>query len=124
MKQNLFFGSYDRSQSTFEASEFKADGLPSPQEITLLEPHRGELPPEVFGEPVTVPPGEAMGNNRKNLSEAVKLLAEAGWKRQEDRRSTRKAKSSSAKCWRMMTARSGFSRHGSRACGRSAWTRR
>ncbi|MGE0279558.1 MAG: extracellular solute-binding protein [Rhizobiaceae bacterium] len=82
MKQNLFFGSYARSQSTFEASEFKAEGLPSPQELTLLEPLRNDLPPEVFGEPVTVPPGEVSGNNRKNLSEAAKLLTQAGWKRQ------------------------------------------
>ncbi|MIL09658.1 ABC transporter substrate-binding protein, partial [Salmonella enterica subsp. enterica] len=52
MKKNLFFNSYDRSQSSFEQSDFKATGLPSPEELALLEPFRAELPPEAFGEAV------------------------------------------------------------------------
>jgi len=82
MQQNLFFGSYEKSQSTFEASEFKAEGMPSTEELVLLEPHRAELPPEAFGEAVTTPPGDVSGNNRKILAEASRLLSEAGWKRQ------------------------------------------
>jgi microcin C transport system substrate-binding protein len=80
-KRTLFSGSYDRSQSNFEQSDFRADGLPSPQELALLEPFRAELPPEVFGEPVMQPVSDGSGRDRKLLGEAAKLLAEAGWKR-------------------------------------------
>jgi microcin C transport system substrate-binding protein len=81
MKRVLFFGSYERSQSNFERSDYKAEGLPSPGELVLLEPFRAELPPEVFGEPVMQPVSDGSGHDRKLLGAASKLLAEAGWKR-------------------------------------------
>ncbi len=80
-KRTLFAGSYERSQSNFERSDFRAEGLPSPQELALLEPFRAELPPEVFGEPVMQPVSDGSGRDRKLLGQAAKLLAEAGWKR-------------------------------------------
>ncbi|MER8534377.1 extracellular solute-binding protein [Mesorhizobium sp. M1005] len=80
-KRVLFFGSYERSQSNFERSDYKAEGLPSPQELKLLEPFRAELPPETFGEPVVQPVSDGSGHDRKLLREASRLLAEAGWKR-------------------------------------------
>lgn len=82
MKKNLFFGSYDRSQSPFEASEFKATGLPSPAELALLEPLRANVPPEVFGEAPSLPADDGSGRDRKILGEASRLLKEAGWERQ------------------------------------------
>ncbi|TPM39174.1 extracellular solute-binding protein [Mesorhizobium sp. B2-3-4] len=81
MKRALFYGSYERSQSNFERSDYKAEGLPSPGELALLEPFRSELPPEVFGEAVTQPLSDGSGHDRKLLGEASKLLAQAGWKR-------------------------------------------
>ena len=36
--RNLFYGAYTRSHSIFEKSEFRAEGLPSPEELALLEP--------------------------------------------------------------------------------------
>ncbi|MGB3415150.1 MAG: extracellular solute-binding protein [Mesorhizobium sp.] len=80
-KRTLFAGSYERSQSNFERSDFRAEGLPSPQELALLEPFRAELPPEVFGEPVMQPVSDGSGRDRKLLGQAAKLLADAGWKR-------------------------------------------
>ncbi len=80
-KRTLFSGSYDRSQSNFEKSDFRAEGLPSPAELVLLEPFRAELPPEAFGEPVMQPVSDGSGRDRKLLGQASKLLAEAGWKR-------------------------------------------
>ncbi|MER8680918.1 extracellular solute-binding protein [Mesorhizobium sp. M1405] len=77
----LFFGAYERSQSNFERSDYKAEGLPSPEELKLLEPFRAELPPETFGEPVMQPVSDGSGHDRKLLREASRLLAEAGWKR-------------------------------------------
>ncbi|CCV16302.1 extracellular solute-binding protein [Mesorhizobium sp. STM 4661] len=81
IKRVLFFGSYERSQSNFERSDYKAEGLPSPGELALLEPFRAELPPETFGEPVMQPVSDGSGHDRKLLGAASKLLAEAGWKR-------------------------------------------
>ncbi|MBZ9809370.1 MULTISPECIES: extracellular solute-binding protein [unclassified Mesorhizobium] len=81
MKRALFYGSYERSQSNFERSQYKAEGLPSPAELALLEPFRAELPPEAFGEPVMQRASDGSGHDRKLLGEASRLLAEAGWKR-------------------------------------------
>ncbi|UVK39027.1 extracellular solute-binding protein [Mesorhizobium sp. AR10] len=81
IKRVLFFGSYERSQSNFERSDYKAEGLPSPGELALLEPFRAELPPEVFGEPVMQPASDGSGHDRKLLGAASRLLADAGWKR-------------------------------------------
>ena len=78
--KSLFYGLYDRSQSCFERSEFKATGVPSAQELVLLEPMRDRLPPEVFGEAYQLPPSNGSGRDRKQLGEARRLMAEAGWK--------------------------------------------
>ncbi len=80
-KRNLFYDSYERSQSCFERSDYKADGSPSPQELALLEPLRAQLAPEVFGEAFVQPVSNGSGRDRKLLGAASKLLAEAGWKR-------------------------------------------
>ena len=40
--RNLFYNAYERSQSCFERSDYKAEGLPSPEELALLEPLRGQ----------------------------------------------------------------------------------
>lgn len=77
--RNLFYDAYDRSNSVFEKSDFKAEGAPSPQELALLEPLRGQAPDEVFGEVFTFPVSDGAGRNRAALREARKLLGEAGW---------------------------------------------
>jgi microcin C transport system substrate-binding protein len=79
--RNLFYGLYDRSQSCFQTSEFVAEGLPSPEELALLEPLRADIPEEAFGEAVLQPVSNASGRDRKLLGEASRLLADAGWKR-------------------------------------------
>ncbi|AZO09938.1 ABC transporter substrate-binding protein [Mesorhizobium sp. M3A.F.Ca.ET.080.04.2.1] len=83
-RRNFFYGSYQRSQSCFEKSDFRAEGTPSPQELALLEPLRNQIPPETFGEAVTQAVSNGSGRDRKLLSQAVKLLADAGWKRSGD----------------------------------------
>jgi len=80
-RRNLFYDAYERSQSCFERSDYRAEGLPSAEELALLEPLRGQLPPEAFGEAVTQPVSNGSGRDRKLLGAATKLLAEAGWKR-------------------------------------------
>lgn len=83
-RRTLFAGSYQRSQSSFEKSDFRAEGLPSPAELALLEPFRAELPPETFGEAPMQPVSDGSGRDRKLLGRAAGLLAEAGWKRAGD----------------------------------------
>ncbi|MFU0506867.1 extracellular solute-binding protein [Pseudaminobacter sp. NGMCC 1.201702] len=80
-KRNLFYGSYERSQSCFERSDFRAEGLPSAEELALLEPLRGKIPEEAFGEAMLQPVSDGSGRDRKLLGTAAKLLKEAGWSR-------------------------------------------
>ena len=76
-KRALFYGSYERSQSTFENSDFKAQGSPSAGELALLEPLRADVPPETFGDAPLQPVSDGSGRDRKLLGQAAKLLAEA-----------------------------------------------
>lgn len=78
-REKLFYGSYERSQSAFERSAYKAEGMPSAEELALLEPFRGKVPDAAFGEAVMQPVSDGSGRDRKLLSEATKLLAAAGW---------------------------------------------
>lgn len=77
--QNLFFGLYRRTASFFELSPLKAQGLPPPDELALLEPFRKTLRPEVFGEAIVPPVTDGSGQDRKLLRQASQLLDEAGW---------------------------------------------
>ena len=76
---NLFYGQYTRSRSYFNNSEMEARGLPSAEELAILDPLRDQLPPEVFTQEYTNPVNGSPQDRRKNLREASRLLAEAGW---------------------------------------------
>ena len=77
--KNLFFSLYKRTASFFELSPLKAEGVPPPDELALLEPFRKTLRPEVFGEAIVPPVSDGSGQDRKLLREASRLLDEAGW---------------------------------------------
>jgi microcin C transport system substrate-binding protein len=77
---NLFYGLYTRSRSYFNQSEFEATGLPTPEELALLEPLRAKVPPEVFTTEFKNPGNATPQDRRKNLRAAQQLLADAGWK--------------------------------------------
>lgn len=77
---NLFYGLYTRSRSFFNQSEFEATGLPTAEELALLEPLRDKVPPEVFTAGFKNPVNDTPQARRKNLREAQKLFADAGWK--------------------------------------------
>ncbi|MFN3249320.1 extracellular solute-binding protein [Roseibium album] len=80
--KNLFFGVYQRTQSFFENSEMKAEGMPGPQELKLLDPFRDQLPESVFGEPYIQPVSNGSGSDRSLLREAGRLFKQAGFERQ------------------------------------------
>jgi microcin C transport system substrate-binding protein len=79
--QNLMYGAYKRTASFFENSDMRAEGKPSPEELALLEPWRGKVPEEVFGEPYSPPKSDGSGQDRALLRRADQLLREAGCKR-------------------------------------------
>ena len=72
---------YKRVNSVFANSEFAATGLPSPEELALLEPFRADIPPAAFGPPWQDPRTDLDPNGlRNNLKKARTLLEQAGWK--------------------------------------------
>lgn len=80
MNRQFFYNSYTRVRGFFNASDFEATGLPDASELAVLEPLRDRLKPEVFSQPVPLPPStDPPGSLRANLREARRLLAEAGW---------------------------------------------
>ncbi|MCX7888664.1 MAG: extracellular solute-binding protein [Rhodobacteraceae bacterium] len=78
--KTLFYGLYTRINSFFENSDLAATGLPTPEELALLEPLKDKLPPGVLdAEPVMAPVSGESQLDRRNLRRAAALLDEAGW---------------------------------------------
>jgi len=82
--KQLFYGSYIRTHSFFENSELAARGLPSEQELKILEPLRGSIPDEVFTQAFTTPVNDGSGIIRERRLEAWRLLQEAGYRIEND----------------------------------------
>lgn len=80
-RKTIMFGSYERMTSYFENSDSKAVGKPSTEELALLEPFRGKVPEEVFGEPFLPPVSDGSGSDRALLRKADEMLRAAGCKR-------------------------------------------
>lgn len=76
--KTIMYNAYQRTVSVFQNSDLMAVGLPSPDEVALLEPFRGRLPAEVFGEPYTPPVSDGSGEDRPQLRRAAQTLQDAG----------------------------------------------
>ena len=78
--KNLFYGQYERTTSYFSNSDLASSGLPSPAELALLQPLKGQIPDEVFTTAYTVPTTDGSESGmRENLRAATRMLKEAGW---------------------------------------------
>lgn len=77
--RTLFYDQYARTRSYFMNSELEAKGLPSPEELKILEPLRGQIPDEVFTKEYNPPKTDGSGNIREGLRTALGLLKQAGW---------------------------------------------
>lgn len=77
--KTLFFGAYTRTKSYFSNSELASAGLPSGDELKVLEPFRSQLPEDVFTKEYAPPKTDGSGNIRDQLREALALLSAAGW---------------------------------------------
>jgi microcin C transport system substrate-binding protein len=84
--KTVMYGAYARTISPFQNSDMVATGLPSPEELKLLEPFRGKVPEEVFGEPFTPPVSDGSGQDRTLLRKATQLLNDAGCKIKDGKR--------------------------------------
>ena len=77
--KTVMYGAYKRTVSVFQNSTMMAEGKPSEAELALLEPFRGKVPDEVFGEPYLPPVSDGSGQDRALLRKATHLLQQAGY---------------------------------------------
>jgi len=80
--KNIMYSLYKRVVSYFQNSDMEAKGKPGPDELKLLEPFRGKVPDEVFGDPYIPPVSDGSGSDRQLLRKANEMLLAAGCKRQ------------------------------------------
>lgn len=85
---SIMYGAYKRTVSPFQNSDLMATGLPSPEELALLEPFRGKVPDEVFGQPYVPPVSDGSGQDRAMLRRASQLLQQAGCVMKDGKRLT------------------------------------
>ncbi len=79
MNKQFFYGMYQHVASFFDGTELASKGLPSGQELDILNTVRGEVPPEVFTTEYKNPVNGNPEAVRANLREAGRLLREAGY---------------------------------------------
>jgi microcin C transport system substrate-binding protein len=79
INRELFYNQYKRIASYFEGTDLAAGGLPSEQELALLQPLRSQVPPEVFTTPYWNPVAADQNAARANLREAMRLFNAAGF---------------------------------------------
>ena len=77
--KTIMYGVYKRTHSVFQNSDMMAQGLPSPEELKLLEPWRGKVPDQVFAEPFVPPASDGSGQDRALLRKASQMLQDAGF---------------------------------------------
>ena len=81
--ETLFYGSYKRMTSFWENTELAARGVPTPEEVAILQPlvDEGLLPESILTDEAVAPPESSPERSldRGNLRRASGLLEEAGW---------------------------------------------
>ncbi|MFB9136236.1 extracellular solute-binding protein [Vibrio olivae] len=79
MNKNMFYGQYQRVRSFFQNTEYEATGLPSEQELAVLDPFKDQLPSRVFTEEYQPPVTDGSGHIRRQMRQAFRLFKQAGW---------------------------------------------
>jgi len=75
----LYNNAYTRTDSYFDNSLLASSGLPSKDELKLLDPWKHKLPNEIFTSTYKPPVSDGSGMPRKNLRIAKKILEKEGW---------------------------------------------
>jgi microcin C transport system substrate-binding protein len=86
--KTLMYGSYQRTHSVFQNSDMMATGKPVADELALLEPFRGKVAEEAFGEPFVPPVSDGSGQDRALLRKASGLMQAAGYLIKDGKRVT------------------------------------
>ncbi|MGG5575390.1 extracellular solute-binding protein [Vibrio diazotrophicus] len=79
MNKNMFYSQYSRTRSYFQNTDYEAKGLPSEEELAILNPVKQAIPPRVFTEEYQPPVTDASGRIRTQMRTAFALLKSAGW---------------------------------------------
>ncbi len=79
INKTIYQNAYVRTDSYFDNSPLASSGLPSKNELELLNVWKDEIPVEVFTESFTPPITDGSGNDRKNLLKAKEILEKEGW---------------------------------------------
>ncbi|HIM11916.1 TPA: ABC transporter substrate-binding protein, partial [Candidatus Poribacteria bacterium] len=67
----------------FSNSELASSGLPSQEELRVLDQYRGQVPDQVFSQVFSLSQTDGSGNIRGNIRTALRLLKEAKWEVQD-----------------------------------------
>ena len=84
--KSIMYGAYQRTRSVFQNSDMMAMGPPDEAELKLLEPFRGKVSEDAFGEPFVPPVSDGSGQDRALLRKAAVLLQQAGFVMKDGRR--------------------------------------
>ena len=79
INKTIYQNAYVRTDSYFDNSALASSGLPSEQELELLNPWKDQLPKEIFTENFVPPSTDGSGNDRTNLLKAKNILEQEGW---------------------------------------------
>jgi microcin C transport system substrate-binding protein len=79
MNKNMFYSQYTRTRSYFQNTDYEAKGLPSEEELAILNPVKQAIPPRVFTEEYQPPVTDGSGRIRTQMRTAFALLKSAGW---------------------------------------------
>ena len=79
INKTIYQNAYVRTDSYFDNSPLASSGLPSEQELELLNPWKDQLPKEIFTENFVPPSTDGSGNDRSNLLKAKNILEQEGW---------------------------------------------
>ncbi|PNH88716.1 extracellular solute-binding protein [Vibrio diazotrophicus] len=79
MNKNMFYSQYSRTRSYFQNTDYEAKGLPSEEELAILNPVKQAIPPRVFTEEYQPPVTDGSGRIRTQMRTAFALLKSAGW---------------------------------------------
>src|SRR5262249_25312557 len=86
--RSIMYGLYERTHSMFQGSDMMAKGKPGADELALLEPFRGKVPDEVFGDCFVPATSDGSGQDRALLRRASQLLNDAGLRVKDGKRVT------------------------------------
>lgn len=79
VKSKIFYNSYTRTESFFSNTEFASSGLPSKNELVILNKFKDQIPTQIFKQKFQLPAYDGSGYERNSLLKAKTILEQAGY---------------------------------------------